>query len=123
MAWDLYLIDLYSGNYDGMKKICILQNSISYGGTDTFVINLCNGLIQDGYDVTVVLSLSQEFAGPRLKELQDTGVRIEWTCELKSLKGKLKHFSMLYKELRKIIMMFFKQILICLMVQIYLSLG
>ena len=101
MAWDLYLIDLYLGNYDGMKKICILQNSISYGGTDTFVINLCNGLIQDGYDVTVVLSLSQEFAGSRLKELQDTGVKIEWTCELKNLKGKLKHFSMLYKELKK----------------------
>ena len=38
-----------------MKKICILQNSMTFGGTDTFVINLCKGLIRDGYDVTVML--------------------------------------------------------------------
>lgn len=84
-----------------MKKICILQNSINYGGTDTFVVNLCEGLVKDGYDVTVVLSINRDETGPRLNDLQATGVRIVWTCSPNSFKTKLKHLSLLYKELRK----------------------
>lgn len=84
-----------------MKKICILQNSISYGGTDTFVINLCEGLVKDGYIVTVVLSIKQDDAGPRLNDLRATGARIVWTCSLNSFKAKLRHLSLLYKELKK----------------------
>lgn len=48
-----------------MKKICILQNSMTFGGTDTFVINLCKGLIRDGYDVTVMLSVNKDEVLPR----------------------------------------------------------
>lgn len=84
-----------------MKKICILQNSISYGGTDTFVINLCEGLIKDGYTVTVVLSIDQDDAGPRLNDLRATGTRIAWTCSPNSPKAKLRHLVLLYKELKK----------------------
>ena len=84
-----------------MKKICILQNSISYGGTDTFVINLCEGLIKDGYTVTVVLSIDQDDAGPRLDDLRATGTRIAWTCSPNSPKAKLGHLALLYKELKK----------------------
>lgn len=84
-----------------MKKICILQNSISYGGTDTFVINLCEGLIKDGYNVTVVLSMDEKAPGPRLNDLKATGASIVWTCSLSSTKAKLKHLSLLYKELKK----------------------
>ena len=84
-----------------MKKICILQNSISYGGTDTFVINLCEGLVKDGYNVTVVLSMDEKAPGPRLNDLKATGASIVWTCSLSSTKAKLKHLSLLYKELKK----------------------
>lgn len=84
-----------------MKKICILQNSLNYGGTDTFVINLCEGLIKSGYDVTVVLSVDKDIAGPRLHDLQATGAHLVWTCSLKNVKAKLRHLSLLYKELKK----------------------
>lgn len=84
-----------------MKKICILQNSLSYGGTDTFVINLCRGLVRDGYDVTVLLSMDQDASGPRLHDLQETGVHIVWTCAIKNMKAKLKHLALLYKELKQ----------------------
>lgn len=84
-----------------MKNICILQNSINYGGTDTFVINLCEGLVKDGYKVTVVLSINKREMGPRFNELQATGVQIVWTCSLDSFKAKLKHLLLLYKELKK----------------------
>lgn len=84
-----------------MKKICILQNSISYGGTDTFVINLCEGLIRDGYHVTVLLSINQREVGPRLQDLQATGVHISWTCSLSNFKSQIKHLLLLYKELKR----------------------
>ena len=84
-----------------MKKICILQNSMTVGGTDTFVINLCKGLVKDGYDVTVVLSIDKEKAGPRLNDLKATGVRLAWTCSPNNIKSKLKHLVLLYKELKR----------------------
>lgn len=84
-----------------MKKICILQNSMNYGGTDTFVINLCKGLVLDGYDVTVVLSMDKDEIPPREKDLIDTGVRIKKTCNLNGTISKFKHLNLLYKELKK----------------------
>ena len=84
-----------------MKKICILQNSMTYGGTDTFVINLCRGLVKDGYDVTVVLSADENETLPREGELLDTGVRVLRTCHLRGIRSKLKHLKCLYAELRK----------------------
>ena len=83
------------------KKICILQNSLNFGGTDTFVISLCEGLIKDGYKVTVALSIDKEAAVPRLNDLQATGANTVWTCSLRSFKAKLRHFFLLYKELKK----------------------
>lgn len=83
-----------------MKKICVLQNSLTYGGTDIFVLNLCSGLVEDGYEVTVVLSIDEETTCPRLKDLKNTGVKIAWTCSLNSITGKVKHLCMLYNILR-----------------------
>lgn len=83
-----------------MKKICILQNSLSFGGTDTFVINLCHGLVTDGYDVTVVLSMDKDAPGPRLYELQETGAHIVWTYALKNTKAQIRHLALLYRELK-----------------------
>lgn len=84
-----------------MKKICILQNSMTFGGTDTFVINLCKGLIQDGYDVTVILSVDEQEELPREHELLSTGIRVVKTCHLRGFKSKLRHLRLLYKELKK----------------------
>lgn len=85
-----------------MKKVCILQNDLSFGGTDTFVINLCKGLIRDGYDVTVALSVDKEKQVLRENELLDTGIKIIKTCSLRGgIKNKLKHLVLLYQELQK----------------------
>lgn len=84
-----------------MKKICILQNSMTFGGTDTFVINLGKGLIQDGYDVTVILSVDEQEELPREHELLSAGIRVVKTCHLRGFKSKLRHLRLLYKELKK----------------------
>lgn len=74
---------------------------MTYGGTDTFVINLCKGLVHNGYDVTVVLSTDPSKQEVREKELADTGVRIVKTCSLQGgIKAKLRHLKLLYQELR-----------------------
>lgn len=100
MAWDLFHISL-NFDVDGvMKNICILHNSLNFGGTDTFVINLCKGLIKDGYAVTVILSLDKSVAGPRLSDLEATGANILYTCALKSLGSKIKHLYLLFQALR-----------------------
>lgn len=83
-----------------MKKICILQNGISFGGTDTFVINLCKGLIHDGYLVTVVLSVDSDEELSRENELLKTGANVVKTCHLRGVKSKLVHLWMLYKLLK-----------------------
>jgi glycosyltransferase involved in cell wall biosynthesis len=85
-----------------MKKICILQNSMVYGGTDTFVINLSKKLVMDGYDVTVILSTDSKRKESREDELSATGVTIIKTCSLQmGIFLKFKHFFLLYKELKK----------------------
>lgn len=85
-----------------MKKICVLQNDMAFGGTDTFVINLSQGLVRDRYDVTVVLSAGEKCVSEeRKQELKDTGVKIVKTSSLRGgFKSKLKHLKLLYKELK-----------------------
>lgn len=83
-----------------MKKVCILQNSLTYGGTDTFVINLCSGLVRDGYLVTVVLSVDETEMLPREEELRATGATIVKTCCLRGIRSKLRHLGLLFKHLR-----------------------
>lgn len=85
-----------------MKKICILQNDFVFGGTDTFVLNLSKGLIKDGYNVTVILSIDSQKKALRESELTDIGVRVLKTSSLqKSIYSKLKHLFLLYKILKK----------------------
>lgn len=84
------------------KKVCILQNDLAFGGTDTFVLNLCRGLVQDGNDVTVVLSIDKNQVSKREPELEDIGVKVRKTASVQNgAKSKIKHFILLYKELRK----------------------
>ena len=85
------------------RKVCILQNGLARGGTDTFVVNLCKGLEDTGkYDVTVVNpSLSPESL-TRESEVIAIGTHVIHTSPLcMDPKSLLKHFFMLYNILKK----------------------
>lgn len=84
-----------------MKKICISQNSMTFGGTDTFAINLCKGLMHDGYDVAIVLSVDEDEILPREAELISTGVRIIKTRHLRNIGSKISHLRQLFLILKK----------------------
>lgn len=81
-------------------KVCILQNGLSRGGTDTFVVNLCKGLDKGKYDITVVNPELRPEKREREKDVIDTGAKILQTHPLIGLKGKLIHFVQLFKILR-----------------------
>lgn len=83
-----------------MRKICILQNGLKYGGTDTFVLNLAKHLDKKKYDITVVLSGNKDDF-ERLDELDKYGINIEITSDLNCIKGKINHLWKLYKILKR----------------------
>lgn len=85
------------------KKICILSNGLWRGGTDTFVINLVQGLDREKYDITVVLSISDDWLAERENEIIDVGARVVRTHGItgKGIKGRVKHLFLLYKHLKK----------------------
>lgn len=83
------------------KKICILQNGLARGGTDTFVINLCAGLDKEKYDITVINPEQRPEKMVRESDLLKTGVHLVRTSPLIGLDSMLRHFWRLYKILRK----------------------
>lgn len=85
------------------KKICILSNGLWRGGTDTFVVNLVKGLDKERYDITVILSISDEWLAAREPEILSVGAKSVRTYGItgKGLKGRLKHLILLYKYLKK----------------------
>ena len=82
-------------------KVCVLQNGLARGGTDTFVVNLCRGLDRDKYDVTVVNPGNRPDNMVREPEVIASGAKIIHTTPLTGVGGKLKHLWMLYKLLRR----------------------
>ena len=84
-----------------MKKICILQNGMYFGGTDVFVLNLVRGLIRDGYEVLVILSLDEDKVTPKERELLELGARIVKTSALEEVKSKINHLRKLYRILKE----------------------
>lgn len=84
-----------------MKKVCILQNGLLRGGTDTFVRNLSRGLDKSKYQITIVnpLNASESVIGE--DELIADGISIYHTTPLNSLKNKIMHLRQLYKFLKK----------------------
>ena len=72
-------------------KVCILQNGLARGGTDTFVVNLCKGLDKDKYDLTVVNPCNRPESLIREPEVIAAGAKIIHTHPLSGVKGKLKH--------------------------------
>lgn len=85
------------------KKICILSNGLWRGGTDTFVVNLVKGLNKDRYDISVVLSISDEWLAAREPEVIAAGAKTfrTWGITGKGLKGRFKHLCLLYKYLKR----------------------
>lgn len=81
------------------RKIAILQNGLYWGGTDTFVINLCKGLDKEKFDITVINPSTGE--GQRENEILESGVKLIHTFPTVGLKGRLLHLWSLYKILRK----------------------
>lgn len=81
-------------------KICLLNHGLANGGTDTFVINVAKGLIENGHDVTVVMAVDDDNLQFREQEAIDSGIRIFRTCDLDGLKKKALHCKRLYKLLK-----------------------
>lgn len=83
-------------------KVCILQNGLARGGTDTFVINLCRAIDKDKFDITVVNPCQKTESNVREPDLLKTGVHLLHTSDLGlGFWSKLRHLKMLYDILRK----------------------
>lgn len=82
-------------------KVCILQNGLARGGTDTFVVNLCKAINKDKYELTVVNPSNKPEGLVREPDVLETGAKIVHTHPLTSWWGKLKHFILLYRFLQK----------------------
>lgn len=83
------------------RKVCILQNGLARGGTDTFVVNLCRGLDKDKFEVVVVNPSLKPESLIREPEVIAEGCRILRTSPLNGLWSKLKHFWRLFWILKK----------------------
>lgn len=84
------------------RKICILQNGLAWGGTDTFVINLCKNIDKKEFDITVVNPCQCDDKNVRELDLLNTGVKLVHTSDWGiGFRSKLRHFRLLYRILRK----------------------
>ena len=81
-------------------KVCILQNGLARGGTDTFVVNLCKEIDKDRFDITVVNPSIKPESQVREPEILATGTKIVRTSPLSGGKSKVKHLCMLYHLLK-----------------------
>lgn len=82
-------------------KVCILQNGLSRGGTDTFVVNLCRGLDKSKYDITVVNPCKEPNGIQREPEVLKTGAKIVHTNPLSGVRSIIKHFISLFRLLKE----------------------
>lgn len=82
------------------KKLCILQNGLARGGTDTFVVNLCRGLDKKKFDITVVNPSDKPGSVVREPEVIAAGAKIIHTTRLSGIKGQINHLRQLYKILK-----------------------
>lgn len=88
-------------NKNSKKKVCILNNDLARGGTDTFVVNLVNGLDKEKFDVVLILSINDDVTAIREDDVCKEYVKIVKTRSVNSgLKNKLIHFVKLYKILK-----------------------
>lgn len=81
------------------KKICILQNGLKYGGTDTFIMNLSCGINHEKYDVDLVIAGNDEDI-LRRDFIEQYDGKIFRTCSLKGTPNYIKHLRKLYTVLK-----------------------
>lgn len=82
-------------------RVCILQNGLARGGTDTFVVNLCRGIDREQFELTIVNPATSEHCLVREPEVVAEGWEIVRTSPLNGLWSKLKHFWRLFWILKK----------------------
>lgn len=83
------------------KRVCILQNGLARGGTDTFVVNLCKAIDKNHFEVTVVNPDLRPEKMVREQDIIDAGATLLRTSPLLGIGSKIKHFWRLYKILRR----------------------
>ena len=83
------------------KRVCILQNGLARGGTDTFVVNLCKSINKEKFEITVVNPSDNPGSLVQEPDVLAAGASIIHTHPLNGFKGKLIHFWKLYKLLKQ----------------------
>ena len=84
-----------------MKKICLLNHGLASGGTDSFVLTLAKGLIEDGYDVTIAMAVDPDSPSQfREAEAINMGAKIYKTSDVGGIKKILRHYKRLYQFLK-----------------------
>lgn len=87
---------------DHSKKICILNHGLASGGTDSFVITLAQGLVNDGYYVAVALAVDDDSAPQyRENEVMSMGIEVFKTSDLDGIKKVFCHCRKLYSFLKR----------------------
>ena len=86
-----------------MKKICLLNHGLASGGTDSFVLTLAKGLIEDGYDVTIAMAVDPD-SPPQFREAEAIamGAKIYKTSDLDGVRKILRHCKRLHQFLKAI---------------------
>lgn len=84
-----------------MKKICLLNHGLASGGTDSFVLTLAKGLIEDGYDVTIAMAVDPD-SPPQFREAEAIamGAKIYKTSDLDGVRKILRHCKRLHQFLK-----------------------
>lgn len=82
-------------------NICILNHGLASGGTDSFVLNLARGLIQDEHAVTIALAVDPE-SGKQFREdeARELGAAVVKLSDLGSIRNVLRYALRLYRFLR-----------------------
>lgn len=84
------------------KNVCILQNGLSRGGTDTFIINLCKSFDKAKYNIVLVNPSTKSISTEREDEVKAFDVKIIHTSDLgKGIFSKMKHLIKLFLILKK----------------------
>lgn len=82
-------------------KVCILQNGLARGGTDTFVVNLCKSISKEEFEITVVNPSNKPESLVQEPEVLAAGALIKHTHPINGFKGAVKHLWRLYKILKR----------------------
>ena len=78
-------------------KICLLNHGLASGGTDSFVLTLATGLVQDGHDVTIAMAVNPE-SKPQFREdeAKSLGIKIHKLSDLGGIGEMLRYARRLY---------------------------